>query len=141
MSVNVKSVSKEIASLEKKLDQQKKILALLSGTKRKPSSGTKAKAKAKAAPKAERAAKRRLTDEHLEIVAKAIGDQLPAIELKGKIDGRVLRGLPLKQAIAKLRKSGRLTSLGEKRQLVYVKVVPATPPAPVESSTEPVAEA
>lgn len=135
--ISLKSVQKEVEKLEKELEQKRGILALLGGKsssapKRKRAAKKAAGKAAKAAPKG-RAPKRLLTAEHLEIVAKAIGEQLPAIELKSKIDGRVLRALPLKQAIAKLRKLGRLTSTGEKRQLVYVR---ATPAAPASASTE-----
>lgn len=133
--INLKSVQKEVEKLEKELEQKRGILALLGGKSASaPKRKRAAKKAAKAAPKG-RAPKRLLTAEHLEIVAKAIGERLPAIELKSKIDGRVLRGLPLKQAIAKLRKVGRLTTEGQKRQLVYIAATPASAPAVATSSS------
>jgi hypothetical protein len=128
MSFNVKQIQKEVNRLEAELARAKRVLAAASGEepsgkarKTKASGKTAKKAVAKPAKAAGRAPKRALSRDHLETVLAAIGERLPAVELKGKIDGRVLRALPLKQALKKLRDKDLLTTEGEKRLLVYIR--------------------
>jgi hypothetical protein len=151
------TITKRIATLEKELTGLRAAELALGGKPRKTAAPAKAKKtavrKAKArkqdAPKASKAkrapavrgTKRAVRFEHLETIYNAIGERLPAIELKGKIDGRVLRALPYKAVIARLRKDGCITAEGERRQLVYIRtgalVKPEAPKAEAAPATEP----
>lgn len=129
----LKKVQKEIAALEKKLAPLREVeKVLLGGAAPSPRKNTakpkRAARKAKVVAKAqtrERAPKRVLTDEHGTVLLEAIGggvnSRLLAIELKGRIDGRKLRAIPVKAAVAALRAGGYITVEGAKRQTVYVR--------------------
>ena len=130
----LKKVQKEIAALEKKLAPLREVEKVLLGGAApsarkgtaKPKRAARAKAAAvKVAKTQARAAKRVLTDEHgtvlLEAIGNAAGNQLLAIALKGRIDGRKLRAIPVKSAVAALRAGGYITVEGAKRQTVYVR--------------------
>lgn len=142
----LKIIQKDIGKLEAELGRLRAAESALQGlasgasSKGKPAKAAKAKTKAVKAAKTkakaaapDRQKKRAVTQEHLETVFNAIGERLPALELKGKIDGRVLRALPLKAAIAKLRKDGVITTEGVKRQMVYVRALPAVKPPEVRT--------
>lgn len=132
----LKKVQKEIAALEKKLAPLRAVEKVLLGEAAAPSARKGAakpkrvtrKAKAAAVKVAKvqaRAPKRVLTDEHGTVLLEAIGgaanSRLLAIELKGRIDGRKLRAIPVKAAVAALRAGGYITVEGAKRQTVYVR--------------------
>ncbi len=133
----LKKVQKEIAALEKKLAPLRAVEKVLLGEaapsarkgaakpKRAPRKAKAAAVKVAKAQTRERAPKRVLTDEHgtvlLEAIGNPAGSQLLAIALKGRIDGRKLRAIPVKAAVAALRAGGYITVEGAKRQTVYVR--------------------
>jgi hypothetical protein len=131
----LKKVQKEIAALEKKLAPLREVeKVLLGGAAPSARKGAAKPKRAARKPKAAavkvakvqaRAAKRVLTDEHgkelLQAIGTVPGSKLLAIALKGRIDGRKLRAIPVKSAVAALRAGGYITVEGAKRQTVYVR--------------------